>query len=503
MKIFHYALRIAHFALLFAAAIILPSTALAADGMSLTLDEAIELALRNNRLIEQSEEDRASAKWNLSAVRRSSGVTLSWSSALNKIGGRYYHPYRRNHAQAKGTPYAKLYPSYGNENTNTVNLHMPLYTGGRLENQRESARYSLNVADLILENSRQQVKYQAAAAYYQVLQQASLVGVQEQAVQLLQEHLRNVAIQYEVGTVAKADVLATTVQLANSQQSLNTAQGNYQTAVAQLNNVLGLPVDTEVAASDTLEFVRYDWSENDCLDYALNHRPDGIAAVYAVKTAEANTNAAKSGYRPNVSALIQGSIAGEGVMKADHIGERWSIGLEMNWNIFDNGVTAAQVEQYKTAERRAESQALQQIETIQLEVRSAYIALKTAEKNIETTAAAVAKAEEEFDIAQVRYVEGVDTNLNVMNAQEKVVETRSNYYAAVYAYNTSRAQLEKAMGVPVVIDALLYAEAEQEGNSSAKALEASDISRRDRDEQIPKESPAPFDFNAKCAMRNA
>lgn len=489
------------------AALLFPNTTQAAEGMSLTLDDAIELALKNNRLIEQSTADREAAKWNLSAVRRNAGPMFSWSSSLYHVGGRFYRRNYRNtrdDVEARNAEYRaaygyepynmNLYPNYNYEGTHSITLRMPVYTGGRLENQRESARYTLNAADLTLENSRQQVKYQAAAAYYRVLQQESLVGVQEQAVRLLQEHLRMVSTQYEVGTVAKSDVLATNVQLANSQQSLTTAQGNYQTAVAQLNNVLGLPVDTEIAASDKINFVKYSLSEADCLDYALSHRPDGIAAVYAAKRAGADVSAAKSGFRPNVSAIVQGITTGESYFKADHRSERLSVGVEMTWNIFDNGITSAQVQQYKAVERRAESVARQQIETIQLEVHSAYIALKTAEKNIETTAAAVDKAEEEFAIAQVRYVEGVDTNLNVMNAQEKVVETRNNYYAALYNHNTSRAQLEKAMGVPVVIDALLYAEAEQQGKSSPKSLEAAAVNQNDSSEaEVVKESPAPFD----------
>ena len=479
-----------------AAILLSTNTTFAAEGMTLTLDEAITLALKNNRLIEQSTDDREAARWNLSAVRRRSGLTFSWSSSLNHIGGRYYRTARARHDEynfAKGLGYdinMSLYPSYDNENTNSLSLSMPLYTGGRLENQREAARYGLNAADLTLENSRQQVKYQAAAAYYQVLQRASLVDVQKQAVELLQEHLRTVSIQYEVGTVAKSDVLATSVQLANSQQSLNTAQGNYLTAVAQLNNILGLSVDTEVATSDNLKFVHYNLTEADCLEYALAHRPDGIAAVYAVKQAEAQTAAVKSGYRPNVNAVIQGNMSGEGFAQANHDPERWAVGLQMSWDIFDNGVTSAQVKQYKAVEHKAESQAQQQIEQIQLEVHSAYIALKTAEKNIETTATAVAKAEEDFAIAQIRYIEGVDTNLNVMNAQEKVVETRNNYYTALFNYNTSRAQLEKAMGVPVTIDALLYTQAEQAGNSSPKSLEAATIKNIYDGEQ--KESTEPF-----------
>ncbi|MBR3498616.1 MAG: TolC family protein [Selenomonadaceae bacterium] len=467
----------------------------AAEGVTLSLDEAIALALENNRLIEQSADDREAARWNLSSVRRQSGPQLSWSSLLNRIGGRYYNSRRETHYAAKYASRSEhvnmsYYPSYMSENYNSLSLTMPLYTGGRLENQREAARYNLNAADLSLENSRQRVKYQAAEAYYQVLQRASLVDVQEEAVNLLEEHLRFVTIQYEVGTVAKSDVLATNVQLANSQQNLNSAQGNYETAIAQLNNIIGLPVDTEVAASDKINFVKYNLDENECMEYALAHRPDGIAAVYEVKRTHAQTAATKSGYRPTVNAVVQGYMSGENVFGANHNNEQWALGVRVEWNIFDNGITSANVHQAKAVEHRAESLAQQQIETIQLEVHSAYIALKTAEKNIEVTAAAVDKAEEEFDIAQVRYVEGVDTNLNVMNAQEKVVETRNNYYAALYNYNTSRAQLERAMGVPVSIDALLYAEAEQAGKSSEKSLKEAAV--ENIYEELPKESAEPF-----------
>ncbi|MCR5833986.1 MAG: TolC family protein [Selenomonadaceae bacterium] len=479
-------------AALAATCVLLPNTTFAAESLALSLDQAVELALKNNRLIEQSTEEREAARWNLSAVRRSGGLMLSWSASSNRIGGRYYNGYRENHSRynwyysyyynmtgIKDSNYnPNKYPSYFYENANTINLQMNLYSGGRLENQRKSARYNLNAADLTLENSRQTVKYRAAAAYYQVLQSKNLVEVQEQAVKLLNEHLRTVQIQYEVGTVAKSDLLATSVQLSNVEQALTTAQGNYQTSVAQLNNVLGLPVDTEVATFTTDNITHYDLSEQECLDYAIKHRPDGKAAAYAVKSAEANTSATKSGYRPTVSAVASGSIVGEGFMKSDHTAERWSVGLQMQWNIFDNGVTGAQVNQSKAMERRAQSIALQQLETIQLEVHSAYINLTTAEKNIATTAAAVSKAEEEFSIAQVRYIEGVDTNLNVMNAQEKVVQARNNYYTALYAYNTSRAQLEKAMGVPVLIDAELYDKAAQSGISANKSLEAAQISEQ-------------------------
>ena len=460
------------------------STVESAETRFLNLDEAVSLALENNRLIEQRIEDREAARWNLSAVRRSSGLRFSWSMSSTRIGGRYYHGWRNQRYQyqswskeerrQRGINLAD-YPPYRSSNANSVNLTFPLYTGGRLENQRKHARYGLNTADLNLEDAKQQVKWRTAQAYYQALNYRDTIEVRQEAINLLNEHLRNVQIQYEVGTVALADVLATNVQLANSKQAYNSAQSNYENALATLNNIIGLPADTDLVLAGEQNYSEYKQSEEDCLKYALAHRPDGISATYAVKQAEAAVDSTKAGSRPNISAVVSGSITGEGGFKADQAGgqERWSAGIQLSWDIFDNNVTSAQVQQAKAQQRKAESVARQQIEQIQLEIRQAYTNLKSAEKNIAVTLGAVKQAEEQFLIAQVRYEEGVDTNLTVMDAQEKLTEARINYSSALFNFHTSKAQLEKAMGVPTEIDAAIYAQSVEAGKNAHEALKDS------------------------------
>ena len=462
--------------------LLIPVTS-SAQTRTITFEEAVKLALENNRAIEQRSEDREAARWYLSEIRRNSGLKFSWSSSSSRIGGRYYNYYRNQRYDLYQYSHDFLrenginisdYPLYQSENYNSLTLSMPLYTGGRLENQRKSARYALNSADLNLEDTRQQVKWQTAQAYYRALQYRDNIAIQQEAINLLNEHLRTVQIQYEVGTVAMSDVLATNVQLANNKQNLNRAQGNYENALAELNNIMGLPADTDILIIDEQNYMEgYGKTEAECLKYALEHRPDGISAMYTVKQAEASVESAKSGFRPNVSAVIQGSMTGEGAFKADHIRERWSAGIQLDWNIFDNNVTSAQIQQAKAQVRKAESVARQQIEQIQLEIREAYTNLKISEKNIKVTFDAVKQAEEQYLIAQVRYEEGVDTNLTVMDAQEKLTEARTNYFSAVYSYNTSKYQLEKAMGVPIGIDAASYAEKIDDGIKETQALKDS------------------------------
>ena len=430
----------------------LTGTALAAETVDLTLEDSIQMAMENNRTIKESVTDLDLAKWTQHQARRSGGLKLTWSGSASRIGGEAYADGKAYHAANPSK-----YPAYNTAFSNSMSLSMPLYTGGQLENNVEAAKYGVNVADLTLEATKQTVKLNATSAYFKILQCRNIIQVDQDAVDTLQAHLTNVNAQYRVGTVAKSDVLRSQVELANAQQSLVSAQNSYDIAVSTLNNIIGLPTDTVLNIRDELKYTKYDLTLDNCTSYAMTYRPDGIAAAQAVKEAEAAMKAVKAGYRPQVEAVVQKSIAGEHAFDDDHTSsDAWSVGIQGSWNIFDNNVTEAQVQQKKAALRKAQQQALQQQETIQLEVRTAYLNLLAAEKNIQTTKVAVDKAQEDYKIAQVRYSAGVGTNLDVMDAEEKLTSTQTTYITALYDYNTSKASLDKAMGLKVDLDVAPY-----------------------------------------------
>lgn len=439
----------------------------AAEVLPIDLQQSIQMALMNNRSIEQSARDRESALWQHSQARRTMGPKLTWSSSVMRIGGNDYKSAREAHEYD-----SENYPSYKNEFSNSVGIEMPLYTGGQNEAQIGSARYRINQADLTLENTKQEIKYQTTAAYYQMLQRRALIKVEEEAVRTLQEHLDNVNLQFDIGTVAKSDVLASKVQLASRQQSLVTAQGDYSNAMADLSNLIGVPLGTTLMVNDELTYKKYNRNLDECIEFALKNRPDGVAADYAIKQAEMSIKGAKSGYLPKVAASVSKNISGEGSFSKNH-SENWSAGLRLNWDIFDNGITSAQVHEAKAELEKIKSQALQMKERIQLEVTKAYTDLLTAEKNISSNSEAIKLAEEDYFIAQLRYGEGIDTNLSVMDAQEKLTEARTNYYNALYNYNIAVAALEKATGIPININVPNYVASEQAGKSAKNALKDS------------------------------
>ena len=443
--------------------ICLPKTSADSEIINLSLEESIILALNNNRTIEQSKESRENAKWILSRMRRATGATFSWTAATNKLGGKDY--------ETRSKTSTENY-EYGFDNT--LRLNYPLYTGGRNENAIKSARYGLNSADLTLENSKQQIKYQTTSAYYEILRCRDIIATQQETVNNLSEHLRQVEIKFTNGVVAHADVLSSKVQLANAQQSLIAAQNDYENAIATLDNLIGLPMDTVIVVNDEIPYQKIEINLEECLKYAFEHRPDIFVADYAVKQAETNIESAKSSKRPQVNAVVAKTFNGESPFTDKH-SESWTAGLSMTWNLFDNNVTAAQIHENEATVKRLQSAENQIRESVELDVRKAYNSLKAAEKQIVTMKIAVSQAEEDYNIAQIKYAEGVGINLEVMDAQEKLTEARMNYFNALYNYKVSKAQLEKAMGVPVDIDAMKYVQAAQENKSSEEALNMSTV----------------------------
>ncbi len=438
------------FALISAAILAVANSASAVDIVDLNLDETIQRALENNRTVKRSIASRASAYWALRQARRNSGPRLSWDSTANAVGGSQYDSY--NH---------RLF-------SNTATVSYPLYAGSSLKEGRIAARYGLNSADMELENSLQTIRQTATNYYFNVLRCRNEIEVYSENVRTMQEHLQNVNAQFRAGTVAKADVLSSQVNLANAQQALISAQNDYDVAVATLSNYLLLPADTIIRAQDQLTYTPYNLNLADCTAYALENRPDIAAADYAVKQAESGVRSAKSGYRPTVNAVATKGMNGKSPF-SDSYSDSWTAGISASWNIFDNGVTAAEVESAKASLAAAEETAAETREGVQLEVQSAFLTLRAAERNIATTRVAIASAEEDFKIAQVRYAAGVGTNLDVTDASDKLTQAKNNYYNALYTYNTAKADLDKAMGIPVSIDVVRYVNAEAEGKDAADA----------------------------------
>jgi len=407
----------------------------AQEALPINLQTAIDKAFASHADIKKAEYSLDAARADYNAARESFGPKVSFSHSSTRGG------YWKEQFVASSGMYSK---QIGSGHSNGFNLSVPIYSGSLLAaEKRAKAAYQSNV--LGEELAFIKLKQTVTDAYYTLLAAKDARQVCEQSVTTLEDHLKNVQAQYDVGVVAKVDLLRSEVELTSAQQSLIKAENGYNIAEANLNNIMGIPQDTKLNPVEELGYTAYNGTLPGCIDFAMLHRLDLQQSRLQVKAAEAALNGAKADWAPTVSGSLSNNWS-DSKWPGDK-GSKWGAGVNVSMNVFDSGVTKSKVSAAKANLMSAKESYRQDTDAVQLDVRNCYFNLREAEKRISTTQVAVAKAEEDYHIAQVRYEAGVGTNTDVLDAQVALREARNNFNNALYDYNTSKSALQTAMGI--------------------------------------------------------
>lgn len=428
-----------------AALSVLCSQSVFAATLELDLEETIQRALLTNPSVKIAEYNRKAAKADYSAAKSARGISISLSHDSSRGG---YADYARRSINGGTDIWTK---GIGNSHSNSITASLPIFTGGELQGQIGQAKANYRSMLSAEEQAYNEMKETATTGYFNMLNATNMKALRQESVDRLQAHLDNVIAQYNVGIVARADVLRSEVELANAQQNYITASNQYDVAEATLNNIIGTPLGTTLLLKDRLQYEPYENDMAYCLAYSEQHRPELKQAEYAIDSAEAALVVARSGHMPKVYANASNNWGGNGSDWPGDDDENWSVGVTASMNVFDSGVTWSKIHAAQENLAKAKESQRQIKDNVELEVRTDYLNLREAEKRITTTQVAVASAEEDYHIAVVRYQAGVGTNIDVMDAQEALTQAKTNYYQALYNYNTSKAALNTSMGVGVPV----------------------------------------------------
>lgn len=439
-------------------------SAFAGEVVELNLEDAMQRAFNTNPAITIAGYERDSARASYNAARSSRWISIEGKHVTNRSG----KDDNIKKMNASGAWTGEYYKAIGNSHSNTLTASMPIYTGGKLSGTIKKAKAGYLYSEQGLQKAYNDMRTTVTNGYFDMLQADNMQKLGRESVDRLADHLKNVEAQYEVGVVAKVDVLRSQVELANAKQSLIKAENAYQIAEANLNKIVGLPMDTQLKLDNILVYTPYENDMQYCLDYAAMHRPELEQAKQNVEAAKGALRVAISGHMPQVAASASQNW-NDSNWPGDENGN-WGVGVQVTMNIFDSGVTTSKIHGAEADLAKAHETYRDTVDAVNLDVRSNYLNLREAEKRIDTTKLAVSQAEEDYRIAQLRYMNGVGTNTDVLDAQVALTDAKTNYLQAMYDYNTCKTNLETAIGVPmqfptkVVVDPKV-AEAEKAVNN--------------------------------------
>lgn len=415
----------------------LGQSAFAGETVALNLDDAMLRAFQTNPTVSIAQYELDSARASYNAARQSRGISITASHTTQRKGNDDAHQDTTG-LWTKGI---------GNTHANGLTASLPIFTGGKLKGTIKQAKANYQYNEVGVQRTYNEMRSTVTDGYFNMLQADNIQKLSAESVTRLEDHLKNVQAQYDVGVVAKVDVLRSQVELANAKQTLIQAENAYQVAEANMNKIVGLPMDTNLKLDNLLVYNAYDKNMDDCLAYAADHRPELMQAKYGVDAAKGALLVARSGHMPQVAASATQQWY-DSNWPGDENGN-WGVGVNVSMNVFDTGVTLSKIHGAEADLKKAEETYRNTVDSVNLDVRSNYLGLREAEKRISTTKLAVEQADEDYRIAQLRYMSGVGTNTDVLDAQVALTQAKTNYTKALYDYNTSKTALETSIGVPM------------------------------------------------------
>lgn len=412
----------------------------------LTLPESISLAIKNNPAIQIAEANKKKAEWNIKEAKAYNGVKLGYNFLYGRTdqSPSWYNnttaPYPLPNFQYPA--WSETYSFYGHQ----FKLELPLYTGHKLESMAELANHNEIAMDLGLTASKQQIALEATNSYYTALESHNLTGVAQQAVDDFNAHLTNVRNYFDAGTASLSDVLQTQVRLANARNNLIKAKNAETMARYKLNKVIGIGLTDVTQLDDSTAIESYAGTLDTSLACAFKNRPEIQQAKLKESMSQDKLKIAQSESLPSVGAAAIENISDTVPSTSKHNTD-WTVGVNVSFNVFDNGVAKAHQEQALADFTVATQQKRQLEDTITLEVSNAFLSVEEANERIKNNQVAVNQSSRDYKMAQERYEAGVGTNLDVMDAEVAMTQAKTNYVQALYDYSISRAQLYKAMGI--------------------------------------------------------
>jgi len=333
-----------------------------------------------------------------------------------------------------------------------------------------AARAALEQQRNTYANQLRSLQLQVSEAYYQLQQDDQLVRVYDANLRNDLVILQDSLDLKQAGLVPRLDVLRRGAIQAEGEESLIQALADRAVARRQLAVLLNLPASVTPSPSDPVA-VQPRWPLDLEASLLAGYRGNPeLEAILAARTALAQqSQATAAGLLPKLSLFASGGGSGSQTSLGDFTlggggccgatalplsttgGWDWSVGLAFTWLLFDAGTTAGQAralarQEAATAQRYAASR-----NDIRLRIEQAFFNHEASLAKLSSARRGVAAALEAFRDVRLRYLTGLDSELNVSNTQDRLINSLVRRLNATVEVNITYARLLREL-LPVPRD---------------------------------------------------
>ena len=419
----------------------------------LTLDQAITIALKNNREAKNArlEIDKAGDKLDAYRTRRLPSFKISSlvSQPLNTIDTTFeqgiFGIYPGNVPVPIQTTVIK-----SSTNTTAIlqgQVTQPITQLRRIGFQIKQQELAVEISETQLRATEQSLVNEVKRSYYAILQTEGAVRAAEESVKLYHE-LDRVTGEYVVQQVAlKTDLMDVQTRVAKAEYEVLTLNNSLSAQREQLNHLLGRDVRTEFSVTDGLETAQAVMRETDLLEArkrALEQRPEIREARLRLRQANLDKRVKKSEFIPDVS-LTFNTVA---TMNYSNFVPRsvTGVGIQVEWEVFDWGRKKHELAEKNRSIAQADNTMLETESRVLLEVNNRFRTLQESCQLIRIAQLAQTTARGNVQIAAYKYRLDAVLLKDVLTAQTSLANANYDYQKALLSFWTAKADFEKALG---------------------------------------------------------
>jgi outer membrane protein TolC len=440
---------------------------------AISLDESVNLALKNNRslLIAKEEVQKANMSYNdvrgtlLPQITLQGGYELSRTHLppnaippqMNFMPGLSQTASMDDYylAGALAGVVNSMIPTTPQDQASValqVKMTQVLFLGGKLVNGIKAVDRYRSIQKLNYWVEEQNLILKTNEIFYQCLLAEKLAQVQQDGLDMANQHLARVEAFFEEGMVSEFDLLRARLEVAKLEPQVVQAQNTYQIALSAFRMHLGSEDESLVPEGEFVLPPEIEVTLEEALSSGKEKRVELELLDIATEVAQIKYNAEKGNYLPNIALTADYSLytaADDFSIEKDDFGSRYSVGIGIQIPIFTGLSNTSKRNHAKSVYLQAQYQQRDLENMIRLEITQNWQNLQHTLHNYEVQSQNIRMAERSLEIAQARYDNQVGIQLEVFDARITLSGIRLQYLQSIYDIIIDQLKLTKSMGIKI------------------------------------------------------
>ncbi|UCA59934.1 TolC family protein [Chryseobacterium rhizoplanae] len=388
----------------------------------MTAGEIAELAVQNHQQLKVSAQNIDIAKQNINVAKLQKLPTITASTSQFYLGDAV--AIDKDFSNSTKVPM----PHYGS--SYAVQATQLIFKGGLVNKSIEMAGLREQLSELDLEKNKQDVKFLVISNYLDVYKIINQEEVFQNNKKLAQERLKNIQKFYQQGMVTRNEVIRGELALKNLDQGILTLSNNRKILTYNLNIALGLPSDTEIIPTESLENKESGIGMDYYMDLAHNSNPALKSAQKNIAVADKNIEIIKTDNLPTVAGFggytLQRPITTRNPV-LDMYSGGWQTGVSLSYNIDTLYKTKEKVKLGELQKNQANDAMTLVQQNVDMGVNAAYTKYQEAIQQADILNDSKRLAEENYKITEAKYLNQLAVQAEMIDAQNQKLQSELDY----------------------------------------------------------------------------